>query len=97
MILLGTNMKKKLEAICSGTVQGVFFRQFVTNFANANGIVGTVQNKSDGTVFIIAEGEENTLQEFIEELYKGSEYANVSDIKITWSEPTSQYSDFRVV
>ena len=49
-------MNERLEAIVSGRVQMVMYRDFTARFARRLGLVGEVKNLSDGTVRVIAEG-----------------------------------------
>jgi len=50
-------MKKACRFIVKGTVQGIFFRQFVKTHADELKLRGFVRNLEDGTVEIVAEGE----------------------------------------
>ncbi|HEY4498986.1 MAG TPA: acylphosphatase [Candidatus Paceibacterota bacterium] len=79
-----------------GRVQGVFFRAFTRRTARALGLVGTVQNLDDGSVEIIAEGEEATLREFLESVRRGSYFSHIDSIKEVWGEPKGSYSGFRI-
>lgn len=54
-----------LKIIVHGQVQGVGFRYGTLQIANRLTITGTVQNLSDGTVKIIAEGNHSSLEKFI--------------------------------
>ena len=55
---------KRLHMIVSGRVQGVFYRAAVREVAAQFPITGYVKNLSDGTVEIVAEGEESELKRF---------------------------------
>ncbi len=57
----------RVEIIVQGTVQGVGFRPFVYRLAKQLGITGTIINTDQGVV-IEAEGEEESIQGFIETL-----------------------------
>jgi len=54
--------------IASGRVQGVGFRDFACKIGKDCGLVGYAKNLSDGTVEIVAEGEEEKLSEFARRL-----------------------------
>ena len=56
--IIGTYMEKRLECQVFGRVQLVMFRDFVTRKARARGIVGTVKNNPDGSVSVVAQGDE---------------------------------------
>ena len=49
-----------------GKVQGVFFRAFVESKAIELKLAGRVQNKEDGVVEVVAEGEKSALEKLIE-------------------------------
>jgi len=54
--------------IASGRVQGVGFRNFACKIGKSCGLTGYAKNLSDGTVEIVAEGEEKKLAEFLHRL-----------------------------
>ena len=62
-----TGMSSALSIRIRGVVQGVGFRPFVYRLAHEHGIAGWVLNGEEG-VSIHAEGEENALWRFVEEL-----------------------------
>ena len=90
-------MLKHFEATITGRVQLVMFRDFAQRKARKLGIVGTVKNLKDGSVLVVAEGEESRLNEFISLLNKGSVLSKVKDVKVTWGEPLGTFSDFLIV
>jgi len=54
----------------SGHVQGVGFRAQVLGLARGFDVTGYVQNLTDGRVYLHAEGDENELDAFAEEILK---------------------------
>jgi acylphosphatase len=76
-------MLKTVSIIVSGRVQGVFYRQSAKEKAVASGITGEVQNRPDGTVHIIATGEEKMLDQFILWCHTGPARASVTDVSVT--------------
>ena len=88
---------KAIECIISGRVQMVMYRDFVRRKAHGLELVGTVENKKDGTVRVIAQGEEEHLKEFIETLHKGPFLAHVSRVTVTWREPLTDIVGFTLV
>jgi len=54
--------------IASGRVQGVGFRDFACKIGKSCKLAGYAKNLSDGTVEIVAEGEEERLAEFVRRL-----------------------------
>ncbi len=81
----------------SGRVQMVMYRDFAQRKARKLGLVGTVQNQKDGSVNVIAEGEESVLNEYLKYLNRGSILSKVKNIRISWSEPTGRFSDFTIL
>ena len=59
-------MQKHIECLIKGRVQGVMFRDFAQRNARKRGVVGWVKNELDGSVSLVAEGDEATLKEYIE-------------------------------
>ena len=59
-------MKKRTDLKIYGKVQGVFFRDTARIEAEKLGLTGFVRNTPDGTVEIVAEGEDKNLKKFIE-------------------------------
>jgi acylphosphatase len=51
-----------------GRVQGVGFRYSTQQIASRYQITGYVQNMSDGTVHLVAEGERETVHQFMDDL-----------------------------
>lgn len=59
---------KTIEIIVSGRVQGVGFRYMTKILADQMHVVGTVQNLSDGSVRIVAQGDQDLLDLFLEKV-----------------------------
>jgi len=84
-------------AIVHGRVQGVNFRFFVRNRAEALGLKGYVKNLSDGTaVEVWAEGEKTKLGELIDYLKAGPSRARVERVDVEWSEYTGRFNGFQL-
>lgn len=88
---------KRLECRVAGRVQGIMYRDFARRNAKRRGIFGTVQNLSDGTVAVIAEGDETKLGDFLLVLRKGPALARVDSVETKWSEATGTLTDFKIV
>lgn len=90
-------MKKRVGLKIYGKVQGVFFRDSSQRKAKELNLSGWVRNEPDGTVQIVAEGEEKDLKELIEWCCAGgAEYARVDKVNIEWLEPSGQFNNFIV-
>lgn len=58
--------------------------------------MGIAQNLPDGSVTIIAEGEETSLRKLLEWCYRGSLLAKVEDLSFSWKEATGSYQNFSI-
>ncbi|MDE2399902.1 MAG: acylphosphatase [Patescibacteria group bacterium] len=90
-------MTKQCICIISGRVQGVLFRDFTSRLAKKFSLNGTVENLSDGTVRVVAEGDEVKLNEFLLKLKKGPLFSHVTDVKTEWQNATGGYIDFKII
>lgn len=89
-------MIKQLTLNISGMVQGVGFRYLSQKEAQKLGFTGYVKNLDDGSIELIAEGEEKDLKNFINWCYNGVGIAQVRKIEQNWSKPTGSFSGFKV-
>ncbi|MBD3224308.1 MAG: acylphosphatase [Caldithrix sp.] len=89
-------MKKALQVILKGRVQGVGFRWFTREQAREFGVNGYVKNLPNGDVEVVAEGEVAVVDAFIEKLKQGPGFAHVTDTEMTELQKTDRYSSFDV-
>ncbi|MEX1112475.1 MAG: acylphosphatase [Candidatus Andersenbacteria bacterium] len=78
-----------------GRVQGVNFRHYAYTQAQGLGITGYAQNNPDGSVTIEAEGDIDSLKEFVDLCSIGSPKAKVYNIE-TEEGGLLHFDDFRV-
>lgn len=71
----------RLHLTVVGRVQGVGYRWFVRQLAEALGVKGWARNRDDGSVEAEAEGEEEALREFVARLKDGNPAARVDSIE----------------
>lgn len=90
-------MEKRLVCLVRGRVQMVMFRDFTQRTAKKLKITGTVENNSDGSVSVVAQGEERVLKEFIENLRRGSLFSRVDSVDVAWSEPLGKFKSFDIL
>ena len=88
---------KRVQAIISGKVTGVGFRYYAAHIADRLEIVGTVRNLPTGEVEAVAEGDEETLNLFIDALRQGPSAGRVDELSTAWGEPSGQYRKFLAV
>ncbi len=89
-------MKKRLEVIVSGRVQGVFFRASTREEARRLHLEGFVRNLPDGRVQAVFEGEEEVLVRMLEWCRTGPAGARVERVASSWSEATGEFGGFAV-
>jgi len=85
-----------LHIFISGFVQGVGFRYFAWYRAQKLGISGFVRNTEDDCVEIAAEGEEESLNEFLEIIKQGPGSAVIKKVSANWLEANGEFSSFRI-
>ncbi len=88
--------KAAFLANISGTVQGVGFRYFAYKKASEHGIDGYVKNLMDGSVEVLAEGNREDLESFLEDLKKGPSFSNVDSVQCEWNEYEGEYKSFTI-
>lgn len=79
-----------------GLVQGVFFRQSTQLEANRLALTGWVANQHDGTVQVVAEGDETALRKLLEFLHHGPPGARVERVEVSWTDDAGEFTHFRV-
>lgn len=89
-------MKIARKFIVSGVVQGVGFRYFAQRAAARHQVTGYVRNLPDGRVEALAEGTEQTVEDFKMELIAGSTNSIVEQIEEIVLEPSRRYLTFRI-
>ncbi len=90
-------MKKTLHIIVKGRVQGVGYRWFAKERARECNITGFVRNLYNGDVEVVAQGEENDLSRFLEELNRGPAFAHVVEMQVDEIEiDQNKYSSFEI-
>ena len=80
----------------SGDVQGVGFRFFAQRAAARHQIVGFVKNLDDGRVEALAEGPQQNVDAFKDELATGPRFSSVDHFEEINIEPSGNYSSFRI-
>lgn len=89
-------MKRRVRLKISGRVQGVYYRATAREVALKLGINGFVRNLSDGSVEVVAEGDEEKLKEFINWCWKGPSGARVENVMERWEEFKGDFSSFTI-
>ncbi len=85
---------RRVIAHVSGKVQRNGYRSAVSIRAREFNLTGYVMNLADGRVKIVAEGEEDGLQEFCESLWINDYLIQVDDVQVEFSKAIGDYENF---
>ena len=91
---------RALKALVRGRVQGVGFRDWTTQAAQALGLAGYAKNLPDGrSVEVYAVGGEAALVKFAATLRRGPSYARVDGVTEEWGPAPAQRwpAEFQVI
>ncbi len=88
---------KRVIIKLSGKVQGVCFRRFSQQKANALGLTGYAKNEDDGKVSILLQGGSDAVDRFIDWVESGVPMARVDDLLVEDDEADDIYLDFSIL
>jgi acylphosphatase len=88
---------KQLHMVVRGRVQGVYFRASAQREARRLGVCGWVRNRADGSMEMVAEGEEAAVRDLHGWAQKGPSAARVDKVDTRWRSYVGEYSDFRIL
>ena len=89
--------QKRIHLVVMGRVQGVYDRASAQREAKRLGLTGWVVNRPDGSVEIVAEGEEDQVKDLLAWAQHGPSTARVEKIDTRWRSYTGEFSEFRIV
>jgi acylphosphatase len=75
------------RVVARGSVQGVFFRDTTRREASAAGVAGWVENRSDGAVEAVFEGEPEAVERLVGFMREGPRSARVEHVDVSEEEP----------
>ncbi|MFO7610472.1 MAG: acylphosphatase [Candidatus Krumholzibacteriia bacterium] len=87
---------QRLQITVRGRVQGVAFRWHARARARELGLVGTVRNRADGSVRMVAEGPRPALEALAAWALRGPDRARVEARELLWGEPTGAFAEFEI-
>ncbi|MFJ5955322.1 acylphosphatase [Paenarthrobacter sp. NPDC092416] len=91
------NIKDRLSATVTGIVQGVGFRYWTARKADRLGLTGTVRNRFDGAVELVAEGSKSDIQDMLSWLKSSHAPGRVEHVESEVSPATGEFSEFRII
>ena len=89
-------MKKSTRLYITGSIQGIFFRQFIKDNADKNNVKGYVRNLEDGRVEIFLEGDMVNVDKIIEICKAGPAHAKIRSIEEK-PEPFQDFKEFKIL
>ncbi len=84
-------MKKSSRLYISGTVQGIFFRNFVKENAERHNVKGFVRNLEDGRIEVFLEGNIDDVAKMIELCKQGPKHSQIQKVE----EKEETFQDFK--
>lgn len=88
---------QRLTAYVSGRVQRVGYRAKVVSLANSLGLAGLVQNRPDGRVLVIAEGEKEVVEKFASAIGIKNALINVEKVDASYTHASGEFSAFKKI
>jgi acylphosphatase len=89
-------MEVSYRILIKGRVQGVGFRAYAVRISSVYGVKGWVKNMPDGNVQVLAQGDKQNLELYINHLRQGPSLSYVSDIEIEEIDHAESYEDFDI-
>lgn len=87
---------QRIRIIVHGLVQGVGYRYNTRGEASRLGLTGYVENLSNGTVLITAEGSPQVLEQLLTWAQQGPPAARVEAIEVTYEPANGEFGDFSI-
>ncbi|MBN1445038.1 MAG: acylphosphatase [Candidatus Omnitrophica bacterium] len=87
---------ERCHIFVKGKVQQVGFRFYARGIASETGIAGWVKNLPDGRVEIVAEGENEQIENFLQKLNEGCLGKNISEIVKKTETHSGEFTSFSV-
>ena len=89
-------IQKRIHIFVIGRVQGVFFRQSTRVMAIKNNVNGWVRNLDDGRVEIVAEGEQENIDNLVNWCKIGPANSRVDEFKLIDEPSNDEFENFEV-
>ncbi|MEW6070559.1 MAG: acylphosphatase [Candidatus Thermoplasmatota archaeon] len=87
----------RVRARFYGLVQGVFFRANTRRKAKELGVRGWVRNCTDGSVELLAEGEEQAVKQLLEFCSRHIPYAVIDKVDVNYEEFKNEFKSFEIL
>lgn len=91
----GYDSAMRVEVMYQGKVQGVGFRATAKALSRGRDVTGWVRNEADGTVMVVAEGPEDEVNAFLDDL-REKMGRQITNEKIKVGEERGSYNGFEI-
>jgi acylphosphatase len=78
------------RVVVRGHVQGVFFRDSVRRLAKRYGVTGWVENRRDGAVGAVFEGDPDAVDRLVDFCRRGPRGARVDEVEVVEEQPVDE-------
>ena len=89
-------MKKSKRLYITGSVQGVFFRQYIKENADKNNVKGYARNLEDGRVEVFLEGALEDVEKMVAICKRGPQHAQIRGVEET-DEKFQDFKEFKIL
>ncbi|MCU0856962.1 MAG: acylphosphatase [Pontiellaceae bacterium] len=79
-----------------GRVQGIGFRYTAVRLAQAHNLTGWVKNEPDGSVSLVAEGDEPRLMELLQAIHRSHLGKHITNEQVNRASATGEFNGFSV-
>ena len=88
--------QKRIQVNFQGRVQGVGFRYTVVSLSHTFSVTGYVKNLGDGSVELVAEGNEDELLSFVREILSSGLQRYIFNHTVFWENARGAFNTFGV-
>ena len=96
LIFLSFFMKKAVRLYITGTMQGIFFRQFIKTHADENNVKGFLRIREDGKVEVFLEGDSESVNKVVSICRRGPKYAQIRNVEEK-EERLQDFKEFKIL
>jgi len=89
-------MKQRVIVRYEGRVQGVGFRFTVVNLAQRMDVTGWIKNDFDGSVLMVAEGEEDSLMSLLQAIQNSQLNRYITNERVRRTTATREFKSFSI-
>ena len=89
-------MKKSIRLYIKGTVQGIFYRNFIKEHAERYNVKGFVRNLEDGRVEAFLEGNSDDVNKMMDICKQGPKHSKIKEVQVK-QESFQNFSNFKIL